>query len=263
MSDKTYKILKKYKNLKPHEFFYKNGFLKFEYNENIHFENLKERCKSSIDFTKKGWSWVGKDKYKEQGTYTSLDLRSSKQKSSANSYNHIYEKKDIEFLFESGIYDDITRVTGRDLVLVMINYRIALKGKSGKSNRGLHRDSHLYGDTPKYFYPAPINLHLYPCFGKRSTSQLKFWEGTNHLQTDNKFIDKLYSKIIKPCEFSSSDSVMYLIDTSSLHQVSSEVKTEGHFRLMYSFLNRNCFELKNEDMQQCHKIFLEIEKKYK
>ena len=43
----------------------------------------------------------------------------------------IYTKKDIEFLFESGIYDDISRITVRDLVLVMINYLKALKGKSG------------------------------------------------------------------------------------------------------------------------------------
>ena len=56
---------------------------------------------------------------------------------------------------------------------------------------------------------------------------------------------------------------MYLIDTASLHQVSSEVKNEGHFRLMYSFLNRNCFELKSENMQQCQEIFLDIEKRYK
>ena len=93
MSDKISQILKKYRNLKAHEFFYKNGFLKFEYSGNIHFENLKQRCKSSIDLTKNGWSWVGKDKYKENGTYTSLDLRSSKQKSQTDAFNHIYEKK--------------------------------------------------------------------------------------------------------------------------------------------------------------------------
>ena len=41
----------------------------------------------------------------------------------------------------------------------------------------------------------------------------------------------------------------------------SESKTNDFWswrNFMYSFLNRNCFELKNENMQQCHEIFLDI-----
>ena len=263
MANKISHIQNKYKKLKDHEFFYKNGFIKFEYSNNTHFENLKKRCKALMTTTKEGWEWKGKDKYREKGIYTSLDLQRSKEKNNLDSLDLIYEKKDIEFIFESGIYDQISRITGRDLVLVDIKYRIALNGKPTKNIRGLHRDSHMYGETPKYYYPAPINLHLYPCFGNPPSSQLKFWEGTNHLQTDNRILDKLYAIFVKPCEFKSSDSDIYLIDTASLHQVNSNAKSKGHFRLMYSFLNRNSFDLKEENMQQCHKFFTEAEKKFK
>ena len=261
-SRKLSKVLNKYKYLKDYEFFYKNGFLKFEFKNNYHFENLKERCKNSITFPNNGWEWIGKEKYKEDGIYTSLDLRNSNEKIKTTCTNFIYEKKDIEFLFESGIYRSISRITGRDLVLVCIKYRIAFNGRSGKNIRGLHRDSHMYKNTPKYFYPAPINLHIYPCFGNSPSSQLKIWNGTNNLQTDIKLIDKLYSSFVKPCELPSSETSIYLIDTASLHQVSSNKENKGDFRIMYSFLNRDCFELKNEDMKQYYDTFLSLEKKY-
>ena len=45
MANKISHIRNKYKKLKDHEFFYKNGFIKFEYSNNTHFENLKKGVK--------------------------------------------------------------------------------------------------------------------------------------------------------------------------------------------------------------------------
>lgn len=152
---------------------------------------------------------------------------------------HTYDSSFIDILFSNDIPNLLKDIVGRDLFLAHVQLRISYKG-GFKSYMIWHRDTNVYGGKVVGNIPPAHKIIFYPTVDGAIDDKIKVVPGSHRRVFGNKIFDFLQIFFRKKIIVKSSDSQFLLFNTELFHHVVPEIQEKGSFRLIYSFVEKEC-----------------------
>lgn len=144
----------------------------------------------------------------------------------------------VELLFDQGIPEAVSSLTGREYVLGDLVLR---KSLAKKSYMPWHRDTYLdrqgrvVGRTPPL-----VKVIIYPQLEAARSHELSVLRGTSKRVFRSHIIDKLQRVFTKQTKIFQSNQECIMFDSSILHSaIHSGARENGSFRIIYNFCDQS------------------------